>query len=453
MQANANCAVACGICSPEFLPLPKAKYTTAMSPTLSHDQLVLRALDRVSPEERKGIDAQLAADPVARQRYEQIAQHFVLYDSLPEAPEAPAFSKVLARLETQPEARPARRDRPRETVLDRSGQLLMLGAVAAVLLVGVLFWPGSERRDPPPDTAPVIISGDWHMAVAQGIRIRWPDGTESLGTGLLEKGSLEQEAPDPQTGVFRVLSSDTVLTAERQPARVDLGQVAVVLDRASPLQLKTQGVLRLEAGRAHFDVQPGPLQIETPYGDVEVVGTEFEIDLRHGGLAVRVAEGVVRVGEQRIEAGQSLDGGRVSKLQGVVGEWFRDPLLLLTRGAGDLSPGAPLRFDLTFANPALVELRGPGPEGWLTALSAEIWEAGSPRERLPLSLHEENLVRGQDLLEPGRPLVLRPGERRTLGLQLRSPFPRPGNWRLRVWYRPAEGRAQVPSDVLELEVR
>ena len=416
-----------------------------MNPTLSHDLLVLRALDQVAPTERDEIDAQLAADPEARQRYEQIAQHLALYDAMPEAPKPPAFSQVLARLETTPAERPARADRPRLAAPSGTRRVLALGACAAALVVATFILiarPDSDINGNGGVEVPALLDHLWLAARGPGIEFRVP---ESAGARIDNS---------PQGVRSTMLPPDSVVTATREPARVELGdRIAVTLDRASPLQLKQTGVLRLEAGRAYFDVQPGDLRIETPYGAVEVVGTAFEIDLRLGALAVRVEEGVVRVGDQRIEAGQALESGRMAALQEDIGQWFRSPLLLLTRGPGELRPGAPLRFDLTFGNPALVELRGPGPEGWLTALSAEIWEAGSPQQRLTLSLHEENLVRGQDLLEPGRPLVLEAGTRRTLGLQLRSPIPRPGNWRLRVWYRPAEGRAQVPSDVLELEVR
>lgn len=413
-----------------------------MNPTLSHDLLLLRALDRVSPEEREGIDAQLAADPEARQRYEQIAQHLALYESFPAAPAAPDFAQVLTRLEAHPASRARRVDRPRDTVPVGVRRLLALGAIAAAVLAGVLLWLPGSRSQIVKHGDGVALDSVWMAARGTGIEFRVPATQHDLSeTGPRARGMV-------------ALPPETVITAIREPARVDLiGKVAVTLDRASPLQVRQERVLRLEAGRAHFVAQPGNLRIETPYGAVDVVGTAFEIDLRHGALAVRVEEGTVQVGDQRIEAGQALESGRVAALKEDVGRWFRSPLLLLTRGPGELRPGTPLHFGLTFENPALIELRGPGPEGWLTALSAEIWEAGSPEERLPLSLHEENLVRGQDLLRPGRPLVLGAGERRTLGLQLRSPFPRPGNWRLRVWYRPAEGRAQVPSDVLELEVR
>jgi ferric-dicitrate binding protein FerR (iron transport regulator) len=420
-----------------------------MSQTLSHELLVLRALDRVPPKERAAIDQQLEADPVARQRYEQIAQHLALYESFPQAPAAPTFSRVLERLEARPVGRIARMDRPRAVAPTSGRRVVALGAIAAALVVGVFVWTG--RPADKVVTGPGSVNGDavgrtWVAARGPGIEFRVPDTIQETRDVRTDNGQDGHET--------MVLPPETVIIAAREPARVELvGKVAVVLDRASPLQVKQERVLRLEAGRAHFVARPGDLRIETPYGDVDVVGTAFEIDLRLGALAVRVEEGVVRVGPQRIEAGQALEGGQVSAQQEAVGSWFRDPQLLLHRSDATLVPGAPLRFELTFANPALVELRGPGPEGWLTALSAEIWEARAPEERLPLSLHEENLVRGQDLLEPGRPLVLRAGERRTLGLQLRSPIPRPGNWRLRVWYRPAEGRAQVPSDVLELEVR
>jgi len=117
--------------------------------------------------------------------------------------------------------------------------------------------------------------------------------------------------------------------------------------------------------------------------------------------------------------------------------------------------GAPLEFDVGFANDGYVSVEAGGSSGLLSPLRVELWRVGDTGERqgdaLPLTIHAENVVSGGNLLEPGQPVILVARETRTLSVRLLSPFSEPGTYRLRAWYGDDEGR--TPSNLLEIEVR
>lgn len=70
----------------------------------------------------------------------------------------------------------------------------------------------------------------------------------------------------------------------------------VVLDKASKIQTFTERSIAMD-GRAFFKVESSPINpfdIETKYGDVQVLGTEFSLDVSGDKLKLYVREGVVK---------------------------------------------------------------------------------------------------------------------------------------------------------------
>ncbi|MEQ8822092.1 MAG: FecR family protein [Sumerlaeia bacterium] len=78
---------------------------------------------------------------------------------------------------------------------------------------------------------------------------------------------------------------------------LDGERVNVFLHENSRLDIKAPDQVFLAAGEAWFAVEPnsGPFQIGTPSGRVEVLGTNFGVQLLESGMEVSVSDGRVRV--------------------------------------------------------------------------------------------------------------------------------------------------------------
>ena len=93
------------------------------------------------------------------------------------------------------------------------------------------------------------------------------------------------------------------------------------LDRSTRFELLASRRLRLEAGALYLDASGDePFTIETPFGDVHDIGTQFEVSLDAGGVRVRVREGLVDVqgpdGSHSAAAGDEIKlgpGGALSR--------------------------------------------------------------------------------------------------------------------------------------------
>jgi ferric-dicitrate binding protein FerR (iron transport regulator) len=98
-------------------------------------------------------------------------------------------------------------------------------------------------------------------------------------------------------------------------ASLDFGHgLSVRIDAGSLLELKTQDRIALDSGAVYVDAAPqGDLQareaqqlsIETIYGDVRHLGTQYELRTVRAGVEVSVREGQVEIvnGNRRVEAG------------------------------------------------------------------------------------------------------------------------------------------------------
>jgi ferric-dicitrate binding protein FerR (iron transport regulator) len=376
--------------------------------TPRREDLVLRALRALDEGERRTVDEALARDPALRERYDRIASHLLLYDRLPR-PQAPApVTRLLARLGAQDgeavELPEVRESRP----------LLRWVAAAATVLLAIgaaflAFGGPREGGDPDAASAGVLAHLGGHLEVADGW---WRTADQGLG----RVGDRTQ----------------------------------VHLERGARLRVTAGDRVRLEEGRAWFDVEPrtsaregGGFRVETPYGTVEVLGTAFEVDLTRGDLGVGVARGRVVAGDIEIDGGEILSGGALGPAPAGLGAWRERPHLAL-----DPDPSDPLGRSVRLA----LENRGLAP--------------------LPLSADHGLLVRfegpgGQPLDFPvhaGRPLpgapplpgegedALTPGSRVEWRLRFGADDLPPGPYRCTGFFRPP-GRPAVVSAPIALEVR
>lgn len=219
--------------------------------------------------------------------------------------DAPA-SDTLAKTEAMParsdaETPRAKPDAAAETAEKgtkrRMGKLLFFPvagviAVAAAAAVGLLVWGGDDGADPAPQVASAGLEGTLGVVERaaddgqSGVSVQRPgqDGFVALGAG--------ERAP---TG--SVLRTDA-----RTRARFSLGDGSVVvLNHATEVALTGEGprALDLRSGEIVADVAhlaDGPnLNIQTPTGAVEVLGTELVVSATDEMTSVRVTRGVVAV--------------------------------------------------------------------------------------------------------------------------------------------------------------
>jgi ferric-dicitrate binding protein FerR (iron transport regulator) len=430
------------------------------SPT--HADLVARALGALGNEERARVDLALQADPALRQRYDEIAAHLLRYDHLAPAPAAPAFARLADVLDREdgtlrPDLRVvALQSRPSESRRRSAwtGRLLPLAAAAVALCALVLWgpWRENERPGTRPDrqqAALQMVPGPGLTLVRAGVAVPAPARAE-IPLAIGDRISCEAPAEAQISSRVRVvLDADAVLTI-------------VAANPTDPADIAT---VELEAGRAWFEVGPGPFQVllgEARGRRVEVVGTAFEIDLRSGLADVAVAHGRVLVRDPSpeaetettlLEAGWGLRGlAAKERLHGPAGAWFRRPELTLAGvGVGPLERGVPFRLDLRFSNPGQVPLtlRGPGALRTAIWLSFESADGQIVSERPVLPAHVRS---GAGLLAPGASQDLQPGQSQLLAIEILPPVGSPGAYRCRALYRP-EGQPAVLSEPLELEVR
>lgn len=408
-----------------------------MPRSVTHADLVARATGALGADERDRVDRALAGDPSLRERFESIAAHLLLYEAYPEAPEAPPFARVAAALDAGPGSRVDARDLPRPAP-PRPRQPLAWAAAAALVVLAVGAFALSRGGPPAP-------SG------GQGVAARVGAGVE-----ILRDDAPWRRVAEGRTRALTLNPGD-VLRAERPAEVVLASRVRVVLDGSSPLRIDGPARVRLTAGRAFFEVEPGAFRVETPHGPVEVLGTHFEVDLRYGGLGVAVYEGAVEAAGDRLVAGtrRAADGRPGFTLERA-GRWFSDPeLVLAARGAEALRPGQPLTLRVELVNPHHLALRAPGPASDRTGLYAVVQRLGADGRwqglEQPLAVTEANILSGESVVRPGQPVILGGGERRGVTLQLLSPFAEPGTYRVRVGYHP-EGRSPIVSAPLEIEV-
>ena len=103
---------------------------------------------------------------------------------------------------------------------------------------------------------------------------------------------------DPASAPAPVTAGEQVRSGRGGRAGLTFGTTSVRMDEGSIVTLVAAGRLRLERGAIYVDAPPGAgsqLTVDTPYGEVEHLGTQYETRLLDSALRVRVREGRVRV--------------------------------------------------------------------------------------------------------------------------------------------------------------
>lgn len=362
-----------------------------------HD-LIAYALGRLDGAARERLERALARDEALARRQRAIRDHLARYETLG-APPPPPFARIAERL-GEGERRVG------------AWPVWAAAALVALLLVGV----GLLGR-PRDATAPLGRAG-------AGVYVVRGADHEAREDGVLRRGDL--------------LGAD-------EPAELSLGgRVRIVLDGGARLRLAGADEVRLESGRAFFEVDGVPFAVTTPAGTVRVTGTAFEVALPGGALEVAVQSGRVDAAGTVVEAGEALSGGRVAPLSALPGAFFRRPSLDLAAARARSRAGDSAALVFTFANQGRVAIDLAGPDGVRAALWLQVVTPDG-------EVHDV-AVPAAGALVAGRPLHLGPLERIAFALRVQGPFGVPGTYRLRAMYRP-EGQTAVVSDVLELEVR
>ena len=366
--------------------------------TVTDADLIALALGHAAPAERERLEAWVAAEPLRRARYGAIRDHLARYETLTLDEGAPPlpFRATLP----SPAARPAAARRP------------LVAAAGVLLLAVVLVWANRPF-------APAVP-----FRAGPGLLVLDGDGVAVPVTGPLAAGT-------------RVTT--------RMVTDIGLGpRGRVMLDEGGVLELTSRTDVSLREGRAFFDLGPGAFTVHTPLGDVEVLGTAFEVDVGATDLAVAVERGRVRAAGHLLEAGEQLRAGVVERGPTVLGAFFRRPVLRVA-APPQVRAGHPAALTLELANPtglalvvvppddvvASVWLTIRGPQGEVRDLAldgvAESWRGADADDRLEA------------------------GETRRAPVTLPNAFPEPGRYRCRAMYRP-RGEAPVVSAEFLLEV-
>ena len=185
-------------------------------------------------------------------------------------------------------ARAAARDEWARVVKRRQWRLsLWRGSAAALILValGTAIW--FARR---PSPAPVSIQA------AEIGTLQIVNGSVTVARG----GSSERVVA--RAGM-RLVAGDRVDTTEGGRAAFSLGgKGSIRLDRATVVALDGAQRLRLDRGAVYVDTGAGPhesaLRVQTAFGIVDHLGTQFEVRLHDRTLRVSVREGSVAVEHQ-----------------------------------------------------------------------------------------------------------------------------------------------------------
>jgi hypothetical protein len=90
---------------------------------------------------------------------------------------------------------------------------------------------------------------------------------------------------------------DKIETSEQSSAVVTLkGGSDITLDEKSTITFQDERLVRVDSGQVYFDVAPSRnlFRVLTPFGDITVFGTEFNVLVEEDSVRVDVTEGVVK---------------------------------------------------------------------------------------------------------------------------------------------------------------
>ncbi|WP_341842705.1 FecR domain-containing protein [Chitinophaga caseinilytica] len=322
--------------------------------------LVRRILGQITPEEQAELDAILDSDPEARALRDELLQ-------IPKEDLQQAFSSFdvnTGLLDVYDRQHEMQRRRRRAIV--RS----IAGAAVAAMLAGAIWLVATKPATKAPATfAAVTEGGSASLVLEDGTTIPLAD------TGVQTHHSNAANF----TNNNRVLAIDgenapaegwsTLVVPARLDYQVNLEDGSTVwLNSRSRLRFRfdngSQREVFLEAGEAYFKVKASaknPFTVHTPQGDVQVLGTEFNVNayIQHKMVAslvngkVAVRSGVDRIelnpgSEALVNAGESIkvaafdanrtlswrqgihyfENATVTEIAVMLDRWFNTPLVI-----------------------------------------------------------------------------------------------------------------------------
>ena len=110
---------------------------------------------------------------------------------------------------------------------------------------------------------------------------------------------------------------EKIETAEESSAVVTLkGGSDITMDEKSTITFQDDRQVRVDSGQVYFDVAPSStlFRVLTPFGDITVFGTEFNVLVEADSVRVDVAEGVVRF--EKGELYETLNEGDSVEVRG-----------------------------------------------------------------------------------------------------------------------------------------
>jgi len=163
---------------------------------------------------------------------------------------------------------------------------------AAAAVAGLAVWLGLP-----------MLGGQAAM-VASVARVSGP--VDITGEGLLDGATTLAAGAG-------IAADSTLRSAGGGRVALVMGGNSVRLDEQSTVRLVADNRIALERGAVYVDSVPGaaPLVIDTPYGAVEHLGTQYESRLLADGLRLRVREGRVRLSAA---AGRTVEGAAGEQL-------------------------------------------------------------------------------------------------------------------------------------------
>lgn len=163
---------------------------------------------------------------------------------------------------------------------------------AAAAVAGLAVWLG----------LPMLVGQG--ALVASVARVSGP--VEVAGDGLLDGATA-------LVAGAQVAADSTLRSAGGGRVALVMGGNSVRLDEQSTVRVVADNRIALERGAVYVDSGAGaaPLVIETPYGAVEHLGTQYESRLLADGLRLRVREGRVRLSAA---AGRTVEGAAGEQL-------------------------------------------------------------------------------------------------------------------------------------------
>ena len=196
----------------------------------------------------------------------------------------------------------------------RTQRRIMAWSLAATVLIAAVL---GFRNISPVDTPP-------HAVVAELVRV----------SGNSVVANKQPITASTQLGAAMSLSpGDTIETGARSLVAMSWNVGGSLrLDQNTHIEIVSGEAVRLIKGAVYFDSrqfgQPVNPQlefaIETPYGRVTHVGTQFLLQMDSNRLAVSVREGEVRIDGPNVENVAVYSGSAMTFTSG--GDWWREPV-------------------------------------------------------------------------------------------------------------------------------